>query len=160
MGKALDLTQFERSTPGPWGYEYDAEEGRHYILFGTRLRGMPGEFTEAGDAMGYVGRCRAVHSEVEYRHGCLPCEDECGECQDCLDATEAEANARLLAAAPTLLAEVRAARAQRDALLALAERWDRGSGYVAIPDPTAAHNGAMYQCAKALRTALRVTADE
>ena len=107
----MDLEQFEGHTPGPWASEHDDEDGEgHRILIGTRLHGIPTELDPAGRPLGYVGRCYAVHTAIEYLHGCEPCDEECGDCQDCKLAAEADANARLMAAAPDLLDEVKRLR--------------------------------------------------
>lgn len=112
----IDLEQFKGHTPGPWFLDEPADELDSFkILYGTRLNGMPGE-------NGYNGYCRAVHEEIEIGHCIWPCEDECGDCHDCRDFAEIEANARLIAAAPDLLAEVARLRQTIAAVEAVAQR--------------------------------------
>ena len=108
----MDEEQFDGHTPGPWVCEEPEEdEEPFHILYGTRLHGIPGEVTTAGDPVGYVGRCFAKHEEISVGEGCCRCEDACGECNECRDFAEIEANARLMAAAPELLAEAKRLRA-------------------------------------------------
>lgn len=100
----LDLTQFVNHTPGPWDIEEpEYDEDPFKILMGTRMHGMPGED-------GYNGECLTIHREIEVGEGCMPCEDGCGECDDCRGFLEVSANAHLIAAAPALLAEVKRLR--------------------------------------------------
>ena len=105
--KTLDLSSFEGHTPVPWACEEPEDDEEPFrILYGSRLHGMDGN--------GYAGRCLAKHDDVEVGEGLCPCDDRCGECQDCLDFAEVRANARLMADAPKLLAEVERLYAERD----------------------------------------------
>jgi len=69
-----------KPTPGPWGVEYEEDLGRHTISMATALQ-TPGHYS-------------AQHI-IEYDHGLYP--------EDGKQYDEAEANARLIAAAPELL---------------------------------------------------------
>ena len=92
-------------TPGPWRYEED--DYGHVITMGSRL-GDPSHW--------------AVQHEIEYQHGLDPSYEP-----DTYAFAEAEANARLIVAAPDLLAAAKVAvkkcggadyEAGREALLA------------------------------------------
>lgn len=86
MSEALDLGQFAGSTPGPWFDSFDELGGEECRSAAYLIRSMSRDIATV-DIRVYLGG----DAEWEDRHRRHP---------------EAQANARLLAAAPALLAEV------------------------------------------------------
>jgi len=88
----LDLSQFEGHTKGPWKL-IETDEG-HEIRMASAIS-SPG--------------CYTSHHLIEYEHGSFP---DTGHPD--WQVQEAFANARLIAAAPAMIDEIRRLRAERD----------------------------------------------
>lgn len=98
----LDLTRYDGHTPGPWQIGYDDGSGPENIVA-----------TDGGKKAAFA----------RLRWGCSCCERRVEEYP--LLPVE-QANARLIADAPQLLAEVRRLREESERRLALASSWRNG----------------------------------
>ena len=114
----LDLSRFEGSTPGPWLTSLDAP------MSNPLYRGIMAILEYSGVGAKPGNRLVAVLVEDDDR------------AWGTTEQETIEANARLMAAAPDLLAEVERLRAERDAWRESMINWLRRTGYVVFGGKT------------------------